>query len=70
METAQRYQSLFRNYESHDRFLLENNLNRINTWSLVNSSLMIIVTIVQVVTIRALFETKSAYGKLLRGKKH
>ncbi len=69
METAQRYQNVFKNYEVHDRILVENNFDRINFWSVINLTLMIAVTIIQVITIRSLFETKSAYGKLLRGKK-
>ena len=69
METAQHYQSSFRNYEVHDRLILENNFQRINFWSIINLTLMITVTIVQVITIRSLFESKSAYGRLLRGKK-
>jgi protein ERP2 len=69
METAQRYQNVFKNFEMHDRILVENNFERINFWSIINLSLMIIVTIIQVITIRSLFESKSAYGKFLRGKK-
>lgn len=69
METAQRYQNTFKNYEVHDRILVENNFERINFWSIINLSLMIAVTVIQVITIRSLFETKSAYGKFLRGKK-
>lgn len=69
METAQRYQSVFKNYEVTDRILVENNFERINFWSVINLTLMIAVTIIQVITIRSLFETKSAYGKFLRGKK-
>jgi len=30
---------------------------------------MIAVTVIQAITIRSLFETKSVYGKFLRGKK-
>jgi protein ERP2 len=69
MEAAQRFQNVFKNYEVQDRILVENNYQRINFWSIINLTLMITVTIVQVVTIRSLFETKSAYGKFLRGKK-
>jgi len=69
METAQRYQSAFKHYEVHDRILLENNFERINFWSILNLSLMIAVTVIQAITIRSLFETKSVYGKFLRGKK-
>lgn len=69
METAQRYQNVFKNFEVHDRILVEKNFERINFWSIINLVLMITVTIIQVVTIRSLFESKSAYGKFLRGKK-
>ncbi|CAF0997151.1 unnamed protein product [Rotaria sordida] len=68
MEAAQRYQNIFKNFEVHDRILGENNFHRINFWSTINLTLMIIVTIIQVITIRSLFEVNSAYGKFLRGK--
>ncbi len=70
METAQRYQNVFKNFEVHDRILVENNFERINFWSIINLTLMIVVTVIQVITIRSLFESKSAYGKFLRGKKN
>jgi protein ERP2 len=70
METAQRYQNVFKNFEVHDRILVENNFERINFWSIINLTLMVTVTVIQVITIRSLFESKSAYGKFLRGKKN
>ena len=69
MESAQRYQNVFKNYEVQDRLLVEHNFERINFWSIINLCLMITVTVIQVITIRSLFESKSAYGKFLRGKK-
>lgn len=69
MEAAQRYQKVFSNYEVHDRVIAENNFERVNFWSVVHLILMMSVSVIQVVTIRSLFETKSAYGKFLRGKK-
>ena len=69
MENAQRYQNVFKNYEGHDRLIVEKNFERVNFWSITHLVLMITVTVIQVVTIRSLFESKSAYGKLLRGKK-
>jgi hypothetical protein len=69
METAQRYQNVFKNYEVHDRLILEKNYDRVNFWSIIHLILMMTVAIIQVITIRSLFESKSAYGKLLRGKK-
>jgi len=69
METAQRYQKVFNNYEVHDRVIAENNFERVNFWSVIHLILMITVTVIQVVTIRSLFESKSKYGKFLRGKK-
>jgi protein ERP2 len=69
MEAAQRYQKTFNNYEVHDRIIVENNFERVNFWSIIHLVLMITVSVIQVVTIRSLFESKSAYGKLLRGKK-
>jgi protein ERP2 len=69
MEAAQRYQKTFNNYEVHDRVIAENNFELVNFWSVIHLVLMISVSIIQVVTIRSLFESKSVYGKLLRGKK-
>ena len=69
MEAAQRYQKAFSNFELHDRVIAENNFERVNFWSIVHMILMISVSVIQVVTIRSLFETKSVYGKFLRGKK-
>lgn len=69
MEAAQRHQKAFNNYEMHDRVIAENNFERVNLWSIIHLILMITVSIVQVVTIRSLFEAKSPVGKLLRGKK-
>ena len=69
MEGAQRYQKAFNNFELFDRVIAENNFERVNLWSIIHIVLMITVTVIQVVTIRSLFETKSSYGKFLRGKK-
>jgi len=69
MEAAQRYQKAFNNFEVYDRIIAENNFERVNFWSIVQLIIMITVFVIQVVTIRSLFETKSAYGKFLRGKK-
>ena len=69
MEAAQRYQSIFKNYEMHDRMVVENNFERVNFWSVIHLSLMIVLAVIQVVTIRSLFESKSTVGKFLRGKK-
>ena len=68
MEEAQRYQNVFKNYEVSDRIIAESNFERVNFWSIVHLSLMVIMAVIQVVTIRSLFQTKSAFGKLLRGK--
>ncbi len=69
MEAAQRYQKAFNNFEVYDRIIAEHNFERVNFWSIVQLIVMITVFVIQVVTIRSLFETKSAYGKFLRGKK-
>ncbi|CAF3384109.1 unnamed protein product [Rotaria socialis] len=70
MEIAQRYQNHLKIFEVRDRVVIENSFHRVNFWSIINSILMFIVTIIQVITIRSLFENKSAYGKFLRGRKH
>lgn len=69
METAQRFQNVFKNYEIHDRLVAEKNFERVNFWSITHLVLMLTVTVIQVITIRSLFESKSAVGKFLRGKK-
>jgi protein ERP2 len=69
MESAQRYQNVFRNYEVHDRVIVENNFERVNFWSVIHLTLMVALSVIQVITIRSLFEAKSTYGKMLRGKK-
>lgn len=68
MESAQRYQKTFNNYEAHDRMIVEKNFERVNLWSIINITLMVTVSLIQVITIRSLFESKSKYGKFLRGK--
>jgi hypothetical protein len=69
MESAQHYQTIFKKYEGHDRNIVENNLSRVNFWSIIHLTLMVTVIFIQVITIRSLFETKSTYGKFLRGRK-
>jgi hypothetical protein len=69
MEMAQHYQNTFKNHENQDRLILERNFERVNFWSIIHMLLMTTVTVIQVITIRSLFEAKSSYGKFLRGKK-
>ena len=69
MEAAQRYQNVFKNYEVQDRSVAEENFERVNFWSLIQLVVMTLVALIQVITIRSLFETKSPIGKILRGKK-
>ncbi|CAF1135025.1 unnamed protein product [Didymodactylos carnosus] len=69
MEQAQRYQQSFRNFEIHDRVIVENNFERVNFWSIIHLALLIGVGLIQVLMIRSLFEDRSRVGKILRGKK-
>jgi p24 family protein gamma-2 len=67
MEKAQRMQNMFRAYEVIDRNVMEHNYDRVNFWSTLNISLMVLVGIIQVYMIRSLFEDRSKLGKVLRG---
>lgn len=69
LEEIQRYQSVFRIYETIDRFIMDSNISRVNFWSIVNITVMILVGVTQVIMIRSLFEDKSKLGRVLRSGK-
>jgi len=66
LEKAQRVQAIFRVYENIDRNIMEGNYEKVNTWSMINILVMVVVGVVQVVLIRSLFEDKSKIGRVLR----
>lgn len=51
-------QTLLRAFEARDRNLQESNFDRVNLWSVVNLTLMVLVSAVQVYLVRSLFEDK------------
>ncbi|KAK7078266.1 hypothetical protein SK128_016597 [Halocaridina rubra] len=52
-------QDQLRAYEARDRNVAENNCTKVNTWSLINISVMIVTGFIQVVLLRSLFDDKS-----------
>ncbi|VDP19959.1 unnamed protein product [Soboliphyme baturini] len=62
------HQALLRGYEARDRSIMEANLSRVNFWSIVNLSVLIMVACLQVFMVRSLFEDTSRVGKILRSK--
>jgi len=66
LNKAEQYQSMLRAYEARDRAIMEANFERVNTWSVVNVFVLVVVTALQVYMIRSLFEDSSKVGKILR----
>ncbi|VDP22899.1 unnamed protein product [Onchocerca flexuosa] len=60
------HQSLLRAYEARDRSVMNANFERVTLWSIINSTVLIIVGLLQVYMIRSLFEDNSKLGQLLR----
>uniref|UniRef100_A0A8R1XW07 GOLD domain-containing protein n=2 Tax=Onchocerca TaxID=6281 RepID=A0A8R1XW07_ONCVO len=57
------HQSLLRAYEARDRSVMNANLERVTLWSVINSTVLIIVGLLQVYMIRSLFEDNSKLGQ-------
>ncbi|XP_070565836.1 transmembrane emp24 domain-containing protein 5-like [Ptychodera flava] len=55
LKESQGHQRVWRNLEFRDRYIVERNFERINFWSIVNTSVMVITALVQVFMIRSLF---------------
>lgn len=51
-------QTVLRAFEARDRNLQESNFDRVNFWSFINLTLMVVVSAVQVYLVRSLFEDK------------
>jgi len=66
MNRAEQLQSLLRAFEARDRAIMEANFDRVNFWSIVNALCLMGVAVVQVYTIRSLFEDKSRLAKVFK----
>ncbi|KAM9391586.1 transmembrane emp24 domain-containing protein 1-like [Pholidichthys leucotaenia] len=55
LEKGRQTQTVLRAFEARDRYLLEDNLWRVSFWSCLNLSVMVVVAITQVYTLRRLF---------------
>lgn len=66
MSVISRLQQEFREVESRDRSVIEHNYERINFWSFVNLIIVVFVGIVQVITLKGLFDPKYAISNLLK----
>ncbi|XP_061042290.1 transmembrane emp24 domain-containing protein 5 isoform X1 [Eubalaena glacialis] len=51
-------QTLLRAFEARDRNIQESNFDRVNFWSMVNLVVMVVVSAIQVYTLKSLFEDK------------
>uniref|UniRef100_A0A8D0DPA8 Transmembrane p24 trafficking protein 5 n=1 Tax=Salvator merianae TaxID=96440 RepID=A0A8D0DPA8_SALMN len=51
-------QTLLRAFEARDRNIQESNFDRVNFWSMVNLTVMVVVSAVQVYMLKSLFEDK------------
>ncbi|XP_063956715.1 transmembrane emp24 domain-containing protein 1-like [Lytechinus pictus] len=55
LRKSQTHQRQWRNIEFRDRYLTERNFERVNFWSSVNTIVMLVTLIIQVIMIRSLF---------------
>ena len=51
-------QTVLRAFEARDRNIQESNFDRVNLWSVINLTVMMLVSAVQVYLVRSLFEDK------------
>ncbi|XP_026161161.1 transmembrane emp24 domain-containing protein 5 [Mastacembelus armatus] len=51
-------QTVLRAFEARDRNLQESNFDRVNFWSVINLTVMVVVSAIQVYLVRSLFEDK------------
>ncbi|XP_015265933.1 PREDICTED: transmembrane emp24 domain-containing protein 1, partial [Gekko japonicus] len=58
LERSIQMQALLRAFEARDRNLQESNLSRVNFWSAVNLSVLLVVSFLQVYLLKSLFEDK------------
>lgn len=57
-EKSIQMQTLLRAFEARDRNLQDNNLERVNFWSAVNLGVMVVVAVLQVYTLKSLFNDR------------
>jgi hypothetical protein len=60
------YQSTLRSYEHRDKVIMAANLSRVSFWSVITTAVLVFVAVLQVYTIRSLFEENSKLGRALR----
>ncbi|XP_053226676.1 transmembrane emp24 domain-containing protein 1 [Podarcis raffonei] len=58
LERSIQMQALLRAFEARDRNLQESNLSRVNFWSAVNLTVLLVVSFLQVYMLKSLFEDK------------
>ncbi|XP_048359726.1 transmembrane emp24 domain-containing protein 1 [Sphaerodactylus townsendi] len=58
LERSIQMQALLRAFEARDRNLQESNLSRVNFWSVINLSMLLLVSFLQVYLLKSLFEDK------------
>ncbi|KAF5289471.1 hypothetical protein FQR65_LT11844 [Abscondita terminalis] len=71
LSKARLLQDVFKSFEARDRNVVEENYFKVNTFSMVQLAIMIIVGIVQVIMVKSLFDDKSrvhSVWKHLNGK--
>ncbi|GAV03943.1 hypothetical protein RvY_14301 [Ramazzottius varieornatus] len=68
LEKVVKSQTVVRHFEAVDRVILESNFDKVNTYSGIQTAVMVVVGVVQVVMVRSLFEERSKIGRVLRGK--
>uniref|UniRef100_A0A915ERN6 GOLD domain-containing protein n=1 Tax=Ditylenchus dipsaci TaxID=166011 RepID=A0A915ERN6_9BILA len=66
LNEIERLQSQLRAIEARDRSVMEANYDRVNFWSGVHLVCLLIVTAVQIYTLRSLFLEDSKYGQFIR----
>lgn len=70
LNRAETNQAVLRALEARDRSIMENNSERVTTFSILSSLVLISVGLIQVYMVKTLFDDNSAFGKVLRGSKN
>jgi len=69
LEKVIKSQTVVKHFEAVDRMIVEANFEKVNFYSGLQTVVMILVGIVQVVMVRSLFEERSKIGRVLRGSR-
>lgn len=64
LNRARHMQDQLQAFESRDRNIQEHNFSRVNTWSMVQIALMVMVGLIQVIMVRSLFDDKSRVHRI------